>query len=98
MVGAMLLTKLAWRLAKAVEEFDFVETNPEFFHCILHNDGDFEDSVDQLANVLRSWYPQQTKKISGAFHRQHFSFFSLKNGCILAFAFLILFEIYQVIV
>merc|ERR1719244_1228675 len=46
------------RLQKAAEEFDFVEQNPDFFDDILSNDGSIDDSVDELAAVLGSWYPQ----------------------------------------
>lgn len=45
------------RLKAAQQEFDFVESRPDFFDAIIYNDCDVEDTVDQLAHHLTKWYP-----------------------------------------
>ena len=82
------------RLQKAVEEFDFVDTNRDFFDCVLSNDGNIDDSVDALAKVMGSWYPRFEQKrrtmicddTAGTNKKiiQHFVFPALsRNKCVL---------------
>jgi len=56
--GSESAESLEKRLQSAAEEFDFAEENGDFFDCILPNDGDVDSSVEALAKVLASWYPQ----------------------------------------
>jgi len=84
------------RLQKAAEEFAFLETNPDFFHHVLSNDSDIDDSVDALAKVLGSWYPEfearrlrmRSKSNSGEIMKR-FAFCSFpRNRCFMASLFI----------
>eukprot|EP00483_Globobulimina_turgida_P000734 UN00734 len=48
------------RLTAAVQEFIFVDENPDFFDCILSNDN-LELATQQLVNQLEQWYPSIQK-------------------------------------